>query len=130
MRSEEAIQGANGQLELFLREYLDPDAGRKPGLTNEAKFAKQQLERDPYRPDLLWNLGDCYAMDKQWKECANVLCRALPRAKELPEDIQQELYWTLVTAALKIKNHDLAYAGLKEIIEPGEDDIDRRNGFL
>lgn len=113
----------NPQLESFLQEYLNPQ--QKPGISNEVKKAREALMKDPYDPKLLWDVGEAYANDKQWKECANVLARGLPRSKEIPEEIADDYYMTLSHASLMNSQFEQAFAAFERVARPTGEGLTR-----
>jgi len=99
-------------------------AGPKPGLSNEAKKAKDGLAVNPYDMVSIMRLGLAYAEDEQWQQCATVLLRGFKRVKELPEDeLRFEFLRMLCQASLQLKKYKQALAVLNDMEEPIPGDI-------
>lgn len=99
----------------------------KPGLSNEAKRVKDQLEEDPFNLELMLQLGNAYANDHQFQKCCNVLLRGWKRVHELPEDETRfEFLMLLCEASGHLAKHKQALAVLGDIQEPSDPE-DRRS---
>jgi hypothetical protein len=98
-----------------------PADGPKPGLSHEAKNAKELLAKDPYNMEHICDLGIAYAKDEQWEKSANVLLRGWKRAKEIT-DVQKrfEFLILLTMGSMNLKKYRQALAVLEDIEEPLE----------
>jgi len=95
--------------------------GPKPGLSNDAKAAKDALVKDPYNMDHIFKLGMAYAHDEQWTRSANVLLRGWKRVKEIVSVQERfEFLVFLCQGSMNLKKHRQALAVLEDIEVPLE----------
>ncbi|CAE8620293.1 unnamed protein product [Polarella glacialis] len=93
----------------------------KIGLTNAAKQFKDELAKDPFNLQHIFDLGKAYGADQQWDKCANVMLRGFKRAGEMehPED-RFEFLVVLCQASLNIRKYRQALTVMNDIKEPEE----------
>lgn len=111
----------------FLQMLQKTKQGPKPGLSNEAKKAKDALACDPYNMERIRDLGFAYATDDQWKQCANVLVRGWKRANTLKDPLERfEFLYLLCQASLQLEKYRQAMAVLQDIEDPPPETVDER----
>lgn len=90
--------------------------GPKPGLSNEAKQAKDALMVDPYCMEAIYNLGVAYAADQKWTECMNVLLRGWKRVREFSDvDRRLDFLFVLCQASFQLEKYRQALAVLSDV---------------
>lgn len=90
----------------------------KPGLSNEAKQAKDLLTSDPYNMQNICRLGVAYAKDQQWQQCVNVLLRGWKRTKEFENPLVRFEYLSLLTqGSFQLRKFRQALAVLEDMEE-------------
>lgn len=112
------------QKEKVLREVQDIfeklGQGPKPGLSNEAKRAKDALAADPYCMPAIFDLGITYAADQKWMECMNVLLRGWKRVSEFQDaNVRIEFLFVLCQASYQMEKFRQALAVLNDV-DPNE----------
>lgn len=97
---------------------------RVTGLSNTAKQFKDQLAKDPFNMDLIFQLGLAYADDGQWDKVCNVMMRGWKRVGEIEDPATRYHFLAaLVEASLRIKKYRQALAVLNDIEEPADEDM-------
>jgi len=102
-------------------------AGPKPGLSDNAKRAKDILRADPYNLDAIQDLGVAYSLDDQWSQCANVMIRGFKRMKEFddPDEGHKRRFgflMRLAEASFRCKKYKQALAVFNDVEEPSSED--------
>jgi hypothetical protein len=107
-----------------------PEEPPLPGLSHEAKKAKDELAQDPYNLQLILTLGGIYLDEKKYKQAANVLIRGWKRMSELPE-AEDRFYFLcrICEASIACNLYKQAFAVFKDMEEPSGQDPDSALGY-
>uniref|UniRef100_A0A7S1F7Z6 Uncharacterized protein n=1 Tax=Noctiluca scintillans TaxID=2966 RepID=A0A7S1F7Z6_NOCSC len=95
------------------------EQGPKPGMSNEAKAAKDELAKDPYNMENIYALGCAYGDELHWEKCCNVLLRGWKRIHESSDlDFRFDFLSKLCEASCKLEKYRQALAVFNDIEKP------------
>ena len=95
------------------------EQGPKPGMSNEAKVAKDALAEDTYNMEFIYALGCAYADDMYWEKCCNVLRRGWKRIHESSDmDFRFDFLRKLCETLCKLEKYRQALAVFNDIEKP------------
>lgn len=92
---------------------------KRPGMTDNAKRARDALEADPYNLQYINELGRIYASEAEWERSVNVLLRGWKRAKEIEDKkVRFHFLMKICEVSYYLSQFRQAHAVLHDMEEP------------